>query len=189
MKNLLALSLTAVFLFTFSCKPKAEQEMKNTSNDVNITSQKNSGTIQFSEKVQRNFMEYLEIYMSLKDALVESDFNLTKNASTSGFNRISGISTTNINDSGKDLLVNLKTKLESLSQAKNIENQRSVFEDVSELTLLISKNITLSSEIYVQYCPMAFNNKGAKWLSFDKKVMNPYFGDVMLHCGSVIEQF
>jgi len=189
MKTLLTLNLTAVFLFTFSCKPKAEQQKKNTSNEVNITSQNTSSTIQFSENVQRDFMEYLEIYMSLKDALVESDFNLTKDTSTSGFNHISDISTTNISDSGKDLLVNLKTKLESLSQAKDIENQRSVFEDVSELTLLISKNITLSSEIYVQYCPMAFNNKGAKWLSFDKKVMNPYFGDVMLHCGSVIEEF
>lgn len=189
MKTLLTLSLTAVFLFTFSCKSKAEQEKENTSNEVNITSQKTSSTIQFSENVQREFMEYLEVYMSLKNALVESNFNLTKNESTSGFSRISDISTTNINDSGRDLLVNLKTKLESLSQAKDIEDQRSVFEDVSELTLLISKNITLSSEIYVQYCPMAFNNKGAKWLSFDKKIMNPYFGDLMLHCGSVIEQF
>ncbi len=34
------------------------------------------------------------------------------------------------------------------------------------------------------FCPMAFNDKGAFWLQTDKMVMNPYFGDEMLHCGA-----
>jgi Cu(I)/Ag(I) efflux system membrane fusion protein len=32
---------------------------------------------------------------------------------------------------------------------------------------------------------MANDNKGADWLSFDKAIKNPYFGDKMLQCGSV----
>jgi hypothetical protein len=35
---------------------------------------------------------------------------------------------------------------------------------------------------------MAFNNEGAYWLSAEKEVNNPYFGDKMLHCGSVKEE-
>jgi hypothetical protein len=41
--------------------------------------------------------------------------------------------------------------------------------------------------IYKQFCPMAFDNKGAYWLSSNEEIMNPYFGDKMLHCGKVEE--
>ena len=41
--------------------------------------------------------------------------------------------------------------------------------------------------IYVQHCPMADDNAGADWLSLDKEIRNPYFGDKMLKCGSVAE--
>ena len=37
--------------------------------------------------------------------------------------------------------------------------------------------------VYVQHCPMAFDNKGADWLSFDSEIRNPYFGDKMMKCG------
>jgi len=32
---------------------------------------------------------------------------------------------------------------------------------------------------------MANNDKGAFWLSDDEQVLNPYFGDMMLKCGTV----
>jgi Cu(I)/Ag(I) efflux system membrane fusion protein len=32
---------------------------------------------------------------------------------------------------------------------------------------------------------MAFNNKGAYWLSNEREIKNPYFGSEMLECGSV----
>ena len=41
--------------------------------------------------------------------------------------------------------------------------------------------------LYKQYCPMAFNDQGAYWLSKEEEVFNPYFGDLMLHCGYVQE--
>ena len=47
------------------------------------------------------------------------------------------------------------------------------------------KDALQSGTIYKQYCPMAFNNEGAYWLSESKDIMNPYFGDRMLKCGRV----
>ena len=41
--------------------------------------------------------------------------------------------------------------------------------------------------LYLEYCPMANNNEGAYWLSNEKQIKNPYFGDMMLKCGSVKE--
>ncbi len=44
----------------------------------------------------------------------------------------------------------------------------------------------LEAPVYRIHCPMAFNDKGADWLSPDDKVLNPYFGDKMLRCGEVV---
>jgi Cu(I)/Ag(I) efflux system membrane fusion protein len=35
---------------------------------------------------------------------------------------------------------------------------------------------------------MADRNNGARWLSKEQKVLNPYFGEAMLKCGSVKEE-
>jgi hypothetical protein len=42
--------------------------------------------------------------------------------------------------------------------------------------------------IYKQYCPMAFSNTGAYWLSESKEIRNPYFGDKMLKCGRIVSE-
>jgi Cu(I)/Ag(I) efflux system membrane fusion protein len=36
---------------------------------------------------------------------------------------------------------------------------------------------------------MAFNNKGAYWLSETKEITNPYFGASMLACGEVKQTY
>jgi Cu(I)/Ag(I) efflux system membrane fusion protein len=41
--------------------------------------------------------------------------------------------------------------------------------------------------LYVQHCPMAFNNKGADWISREHDIRNPYFGVSMLTCGDVTD--
>ncbi len=44
---------------------------------------------------------------------------------------------------------------------------------------------SFDNPLYVQFCPMANDNKGATWISLDENIVNPYFGDVMLTCGNV----
>ncbi|MCF6308835.1 MAG: hypothetical protein L3J09_12915, partial [Flavobacteriaceae bacterium] len=43
--------------------------------------------------------------------------------------------------------------------------------------------------VYLEFCPMADGNNGGFWLSYDKEIKNPYFGQAMLTCGEVIETF
>ncbi|MNG29248.1 hypothetical protein D3C84_1146450 [compost metagenome] len=52
---------------------------------------------------------------------------------------------------------------------------------------LLKKAGMADAELYVHYCPMAFDNKGAVWISTTKEVRNPYFGEKMLKCGEVKE--
>jgi hypothetical protein len=48
--------------------------------------------------------------------------------------------------------------------------------------------VTSEKPLYLAHCPMAFGNKGGFWIQGDKKIANPYYGAMMLRCGSVKEQ-
>ena len=75
-----------------------------------------------------------------------------------------------------------------VTSAAGIEAQRIAFSSLSgEMVKLIKKAGLDSGEIYVDFCPMALNDKGAYWLSSGKEIRNPYFGDQMLTCGEIKE--
>ena len=52
---------------------------------------------------------------------------------------------------------------------------------VNDLIALIGT----SQKVYVDFCPMAFDNTGADWISDVQEIKNPYFGDKMMKCGSI----
>lgn len=41
--------------------------------------------------------------------------------------------------------------------------------------------------LYLMHCPMVYEDRGADWLQSDQKLMNPYYGSMMLHCGELKE--
>ncbi|WP_379091416.1 DUF3347 domain-containing protein [Pedobacter sp. UC225_65] len=82
----------------------------------------------------------------------------------------------------------LATLAAKISAAATLEVQRTLYADLSTDFIARVKTVGLSSgEVYVDYCPMALNDKGASWLSNQKDIKNPYFGESMLTCGEVKE--
>lgn len=82
----------------------------------------------------------------------------------------------------------IKQALKTIESSSDINQQRKAFEKVSDNMYKLIKAFGLGNgKIYRQYCPMAFDNEGAHWLSNAKKIRNPYFGDEMLECGKVSE--
>lgn len=75
---------------------------------------------------------------------------------------------------------------QQLLQSTDIEALRQLFVRFSELVLQWVRQTKLQQQtLYVQYCPMANNDKGAYWLSNTQVIENPYFGSAMLRCGTV----
>ena len=75
-----------------------------------------------------------------------------------------------------------------ITKAPTLEAQRTAYEKLSnDIIAFVKKAGVSDGELYVQYCPMAFNDKGAAWLSSSKEIRNPYFGKKMLNCGEVKE--
>ena len=74
-----------------------------------------------------------------------------------------------------------------MKASTEIKVQRAAFIQLSSAMINSVKAFGINTEIYNQFCPMANNDKGANWLSFEENIKNPYFGDAMLTCGSVEE--
>jgi len=79
----------------------------------------------------------------------------------------------------------IKKAASDITKETDLEKQRAAFQLVSDAIIELVKKAHTGKTIYVQYCPMAFGDKGAYWLSKEKEIMNPYFGDMMLRCGEV----
>ncbi len=76
----------------------------------------------------------------------------------------------------------------AIHSTDDVEVQRKAFKALSErMYELASSNKLEFNTLYKQYCPMAFDDTGAFWLSDSKEIRNPYFGDKMLKCGRVEE--
>ncbi len=93
-------------------------------------------------------------------------------------------------DRGSALATRLESKIREIGQATTLEAVRTVFYPLSQVLADIVQTFGVAGDqpLYVQFCPMAFDNKGATWLAPSEEINNPYFGAAMLHCGEVRQQ-
>ncbi len=73
------------------------------------------------------------------------------------------------------------------ANATDIKALRAELKPISDHLIHAAKNHGYEELLYVQFCPMADDNNGAYWLSTSKDILNPYYGSMMLTCGSVKE--
>ena len=77
-----------------------------------------------------------------------------------------------------------------IAATNDIEKQRIHFNTLSNNVIEMTESFGLEiDKVYRQFCPMAFEDKGAYWLSDSNEILNPYFGDMMLRCGEVQETY
>jgi len=148
----------------------------------------------FREKIPATFKSQIanlmEQYFVMKDAFVATD-PLAASTAAEGFQKeLEEIDKISLEGEAQDYwqekLLALKAHNKKIGQFEEIEKQRSQFDFLSEAMIgTVEAFGTGDKEIYVQYCPMAFNNEGANWLALEEAVRNPYFGDVMMRCGIV----
>lgn len=78
--------------------------------------------------------------------------------------------------------------VETATASKNIEELRSSLLLITEeLVKAVENQGYDKNALYVQFCPMANNRQGAKWLSESEKIANPYFGQKMHKCGTTVK--
>ncbi|MBU0469082.1 MAG: efflux RND transporter periplasmic adaptor subunit [Candidatus Omnitrophica bacterium] len=77
----------------------------------------------------------------------------------------------------------LRNKLDEIDH--DLEFLRIQFGEVSNIIKDIFGNYEYKEDlgIFLNFCPMAFNNEGGYWLQDSEDIKNPYFGAKMLKCG------
>ena len=129
------------------------------------------------ERVQEILLKYFEV----KDALVETNGKEARKAA----NRLVKL----MEEVQEESLVAIRTSAVHIASLKDPKKQRVHFQKLSDhMYTLLKSTEANESPVYRQFCPMSFDNQGAYWLAEEKEVNNPYFGDLMLHCGSVEEE-
>ncbi|WP_300440265.1 DUF3347 domain-containing protein [Christiangramia sp.] len=147
-----------------------DEAMKQQDHDAN--SKAMATNVEFEDEKTRDIFQH---YIHVKTALVNADVSEAQKGGKMLMDAF-----------GKE-----KAEAQSLArqiqQSDNIEEQRKSFSLLTVEMEDVLKGSLSSGEVYKQYCPMAFNNQGAYWISKDKEIRNPYFGDKMLKCGSTKE--
>ena len=80
----------------------------------------------------------------------------------------------------------IKETAAKIQTTKEIAMQRAAFQQLSAHVFELLKSFGSETPVYQTFCPMAFDNKGANWLSDKTAIRNPYFGERMLECGEVV---
>lgn len=119
-----------------------------------------------------------EYYIHLKNALVASKSDEAKKGAGELQKALKEVS-------GATAASEAASKIATIADLKE---QRKVFSILSnEMATLVKGGKLSMGMLYLEYCPMANGNTGAYWLSNEKQIKNPYFGAMMLTCGSVKE--
>ena len=141
----------------------------------------------FSEGFTAEIINMIPAYLKMKDALVAGDAPGVKEGARELVRQLSAIPTTGLGADEKSALSTSQGPLKAIADSEVLDTQRKHFVRLNEVLIPIIENAGSGTQtLYVQTCPMADNNKGAAWLSAQKEIRNPYYGDAMLTCGRVI---
>ena len=145
---------------------------------------------QVSKKIISQLEKALNSYLIMKESLIAADATSVKNEAGALLENINAINTKLLKGEaynfGKEKIEIIKKNTDSMSKANNIDTQRKKFKPLSEAMIQLVQSFGLqNNKVYIQFCPMADNDKGGYWLSSENEVLNPYFGDMMLRCGEV----
>ncbi len=145
------------------------------------------------DEYRKQLWGVVQKYLLLQGALASDDRDSAARTAGDTLEALSAVQISLV--SGKahnvwmDNSVKIKTALDKIKEADEIETMREGFEALSnELIAVVGQfGVYQDKTLYKFHCPMAFNNKGADWLQMDKDTRNPYFGASMLKCGQVVE--
>ena len=141
--------------------------------------------IDFNATIEKSFQPVIDVYIELKDALTQSNSALSSTKSKAFRKALDAIPVSDRAKTHNYWSILHKTS-KGINENVSIEIQRKQFQILSDNLIAMVRNFDeVEGKLFVQFCPMADNNKGASWLSKEEQIRNPYFGDKMLNCGEV----
>jgi membrane fusion protein, copper/silver efflux system len=142
------------------------------------------------EAFKASYASALEAYFDLKDALVLTDPATASEKASALADAVSAVEHDGLEGEAHDVWMMhqevMITEAIRITGEGNVEEQRVHFEPLSESFIETVKSFQpVGFTVYEQMCPMVRGGQ-ANWLSKEEQIANPYHGDRMLRCGSVV---
>lgn len=153
-----------------------------------------SKTMETPQAFREQITTVANAYFEVKNALVNDDPETAQKAAGKVTGAIKNVNMGLLEGDAHHHWMALQEQLDDaakmISKTSDIEIQREHFNMLSEAILETTESFGLEIDrTYRLFCPMAFDDKGAFWLSESNKILNPYFGDMMLRCGEVKQTY
>jgi hypothetical protein len=170
-----------------------EGQYKKEDESRSIAAEAGEPQFQVDQEFQEQLSSVFTSYVELKNAFVESDTKKVQSEASETKDALAKVDMKLVSGAAHNDWMNYLTPIQNslteIRSSDDIEAQRKSFSTLSDNLYKSVKAFGLGGkEAFYEYCPMAFNNEGAYWLSYDKEIRNPYFGDKMLTCGEVKEK-
>lgn len=176
MKNL-KMSMAAMLLLAVSFTNAQEKEKMNHDHSNMNMGGMSMNNMQMTPKFSdENIADAYGNYILIKTALVSSNRNEAEKGAALLVKSLKNIK-------GTDVAIKAAISIEN---SQDLNAQRSAFSTLSDEMAVLVKGKLSSGNVYKDFCPMALDG-GAYWLSSEKNILNPYYGDKMLKCGTVKE--
>lgn len=139
-------------------------------------------------KFREQLSGILDAYFVVKNALVASDTEKAAEAAAELSKAIQRADYTFAENEKQHRWSNLKNTASSFAgkirSSAKLDDQRKTFNALSDALIQVVELFGAGKgKIWKAYCPMAFDDAGAYWLSEFEEIKNPYFGASMLRCG------
>lgn len=186
MKRMILFS--ALFVLVASCGGNKDEQSADAPAAVQVL-----GPSAHSDSFNLAFGAMLDAYFQLKEQFIRENDTLVAARANDMIHAISAtsfqvkeISDSTVVGTALNYTGSLTAELNGLLQEKSIDDKRKSFQLVSEQLYDLIRTVRYDREVvYHQYCPMAFNDAGAFWLSNSSQIRNPYLPKTMLICGEV----
>ncbi|GEM_PF-778216 len=136
------------------------------------------------------FDAMLDEYFQLSDALVAASaseaaaFAGRLNEEAERFD--TGHLDTDVREETSGWMETVRQRSREIAGESDVEEQRASYLDLSETLIAMVEAFGHEKDVlYHQRCPMV-NGGNGDWLSMQERIMNPYHGDRMLHCGMTV---
>ncbi|MGB5822418.1 MAG: efflux RND transporter periplasmic adaptor subunit [Saonia sp.] len=146
--------------------------------------------IKVSSEFQGQLKQVFENYISVKNALVNDDGAAAQKEAKQMEGSLAKVDMKLLKDKEAHnhwmtVQKELKASSSAMASTSDIKKQRDHFKHLSAHMISSIQLFGVNQKVYNNYCPMADSNKGANWLSLEKEIRNPYYGEAMMTCGEV----
>jgi Cu(I)/Ag(I) efflux system membrane fusion protein len=179
--------------FTIDAAAQLNNQVSMMNKNVNMKKDE-TGVPNFQPETPDEFKSQLNAlanaYIQLKDAFVATDAATASTAAEKVVAQIEKIDMSLLKGDAHiywmEQLNALQAHSKKITELEEVEEQRKQFGFLSDALInSIEAFGTAGKALYVQHCPMAFDNQGGDWLALEEQIQNPYFGDKMMKCGLV----